>query len=268
MFHINFDASELKSLMNIEEAFNDAVKDAEKQLAAMTYTKAVDLATSKLHSRRQMFVDALSIKEEDGVTIVNLNGSARWIDDGQEPHSMLEALLKSPKAKRAADGSMYVVVPFDHGPGKGPANSPESQQPMINALKKEFKQRKIPWGKIERDDQGRPKMGKIHSFDMSNTPIKTGEGAGQGHGKTGAVRQGSTGIPFLQGVAVYQHGQAGGGAKKSVMTFRTASSNQQGAWQHPGVEAANIMEETWKWAQETMEREIIPLVIESLSKSL
>jgi len=279
MFHVNIDLSALEGLKDFSTALKAAVDEAQRDMGAMAHAKALELANERLHSRRQLFVDALTVKEEDGATLLVLDGSARWIDDGMPEHSMLDALLASPKAKRAADGSSYVVVPFHHGPGKGPTNTPASTQDLVGAVKNEMKRRKIPWGKVERDDQGRPKLGKLHGFNVSHAPLKTHPGPGQGWGPVGDVKQGPNqrqrvgggpgggGTPFLHGVAVYQHATSGGGVKRSVMTFRIASSKHEaeGRWKHPGLDPVHIFEDVAKWAAEELDKTVVPKILEHLN---
>lgn len=193
--------------------------------------------------------------------------------------SMLDALLASPKAQRAADGSAYLVVPFEHS-GKGPASSTPAQTDLVNKLKSEFKKRKIPWAKVERDDQGRPKVGRLHKFSVTDGPLKTHHGPGQGWGPVGDVRQGPNerqkagggpgggGTPFLAGVAVYQHADAAGNVKRSVMTFRIASSKHrdQNRWVYPGIEGASILADVERWAEEQVERMTPDLIEKVLAK--
>ncbi len=265
----------------MREELEAAAKEAQASLAAQVHAKAVELASERLHSRRQMYVDALTLDESDGVAVLSLDATAGWIDDGMEPHSMLDALLSSPKAKLAADGSRYLVVPFEHGPGKGATNTPASQLDIVSAVKSEMKARQIPWSKIEKDDQGRPKLGRLHKFDIDHKPVKTGVGAGQGWGPVGDVKQGPNerqavgggpgggGIPFLKGVAVYQHAVEGNKTQRSVMTFRIASSKHDDVrWKHPGLEPTNIFEDTYKWALETVENDIVPALIKRLQERL
>jgi hypothetical protein len=103
-------------------------------------------------------------------------------------------------------------------------------------------------------------MGKLHSFDIKNAPVKTGNGPGQGHGPVGDVKQGSTGEPWLSRVNVYQGKDANGKAKRGIFTFRTASSKQVGQqkWDHPGNAGVNILDDAAKWAQDTFEKDIAP----------
>lgn len=277
MFSINIDLSGIEGLTNFEGELQKAAKEAERDLSAMAYSKAVELSSERLHTRRQMFLDSLYLKEDQGVWVVGLGGAARWIDDGMEPHSMLDALLASPKAKRAKDGSTYIVVPFEHGPGSGPTNTTPPQMDLVNEVKSEMKKRKIPWAKIERDDQGHPKLGALHKFTIADRPLKASQGAGQGWGPVGDVRQGPNerqkagggpgggGIPFLQGVSVIQSMGEGGKVQRSVMTFRVASSKhaEQGRWKHPGLEKVGIIDSVYEWAQAEAEK-MLPSILEKM----
>lgn len=277
MFHINIDITGLAALgKELEGAMKSAVTEAGRELSAMAHAKAVELANERLNSRRQMFVDALHMKEEAGVFILSLDARAGWIDDGMPRHNMIEDLLKSPKAKRAEDGSKYMVIPFNHGPGKGPTNTPASTQDLVSTVKSQMKSRKIPFAKIERDDQGRPKTGLLHRFNIDNSPTKSAGGPGQGWGPVGDVKQGPNmrqkvgggpgggGLPFLHGVAVYQHAMKGGGVKRSVMTFRIVSSKMESPrWDHPGIEPSNIFADTAKWCDEQVDK-MMPQIIDSV----
>jgi len=281
MFYVNIDMTGLAALgQELEGAMKSAMLDAGRELSAQAHARAVELANAKLNSRRQMFIDGLHMKEEDGVFILSLDAKVSWIDDGMPRHNMIEDLLKSPHAKRAKDGSKYMVIPFNHGPGKGPTNTPASTLDLVGTVKAEMKSRKIPFAKIERDDQGRPKTGMLHRFNIDNSPTKTGGGPGQGWGPVGAVKQGPNmrqkvgggpgggGIPFLRGVAVYQHAMDGGGVKRSIMTFRIVSSKMESPrWDYPGVEPTNIFAETAKWCDEQVDK-MIPQIIDSVTSKV
>jgi hypothetical protein len=293
MLGVNIDISEFKDLAaGMEEGLKKACADAARDLAAATHAKTVEIANEKLHARRRKYIEALRLSQEGDVWVLTLDASARWIEDGLPPHNMLDNLLTSPKARRGKDGSTYVIVPFEHGPGKGPAEDTKEHQDLVNVLKQQMKKGvldldakdkskrvKIPWGDIEKDSAGNAKLGRLHRFNISDRPLKTQEGPGQGRGPIGDVRQGPNmrqragggpgggGNPFLQGVAVYQNLDKDTGAvKRSVMTFRIASSNQQGEsiWDHPGLEATGIMDEAWDWAMGQVETEILPKLIETL----
>lgn len=280
MWNINIDITDIQQMnSDLTQVLKRVTEQAAKDLSTMTHTKAVELAQERLHSRRKMFIDALSMREEDGVLILSLDAKAAWIDDGLPKHNMLDALLASPKAKRAKDGSRYLVVPFQHS-GKGPASATPQQVELTQSIKDGMKARKIPWSKIERDDQGRPKVGRLHSFNLGG-PLKTHNGPGQGWGPVGDHKQGPNerqkvgggpgggGTPFLHGVSVYQHVDSSGKATRSVMTFRIASSKHQAPhWDHPGLEATNIFADVAQWCQEQVDLMVVPRVLAALQDAL
>ncbi len=286
MMSVNIDLGDLQDLLDLKDVTNKAVQDAARELTVLTHGRIVELAQSHLHSRREMFVDALTYHPlSSDVWVVNLDAKARWIDDGMPQHNMLDDLLKSPKAKFAKDGSKYLVVPFNHGPGKGKTNSTPAQQDLVSTLKKEMKARGIPFGKIERGADGAPKVGKLHGFDVMKDPVKAQEGPGMGHGPIGAVRQGPNerqavgggpgggGTPFLQGVRVYQtkDASAKSGVKRSIMTFRIASSKHKSGgkrWEHPGNPPMNLMEDGLKWALEQWEQKIAPDILARITAKI
>jgi hypothetical protein len=267
---INIDLSDFSDLLNLTDNMKSATAGVSRNMAAMIRGKAIELANQKLHSRRKLYVDALSIKEgEDDVWIVNLAKEAAWIDDGLPARSLLDGLLKSPKAKTSKSGDKYIIVPFDHSPGQGPASTTPQQQDLITEIKAEMKRRNIPFGKKEMDANGNAKMGRLHSFDITKAPLKTVDGPGMGHGPIGDVRQGNTGIPFLQGVSVYQGMDQKGKVKRSILTFRVASSKhkEQGKWEAPAIVGIPILSQATEWAMNEFDKEIVPLIMEKIINS-
>jgi hypothetical protein len=81
-----------------------------------TRARSLELANEKLHSRRGMFIDALShFQVDENTWVVNLDKSARWIDDGMPEHNMLENRCSRARRRRSRQGRHhYVVVPFQH----------------------------------------------------------------------------------------------------------------------------------------------------------
>lgn len=284
MLRLHLDLAGLESLLTLPQRTDAALKEAVRDLTSMAHAKATEIAQQKLKTRRKLFVESLSVSQINEFTwVLVLDAKAVWVDEGMDPHDMLQALLRSPKAKTAKDGSKYMVVPFQHGSSSD--NGPV-QQESVDAIKSAMKQRGIPFGKVERDSSGRPKYGLLHRFDAT-APLKGGMGPGQGHGQVGSPRQGMTarnaavlqgaggfesskrsggGTGHLQGVAVYQHPGAGKGTQRSIMTFRVASSKQQGGgrWQHPGLEKAAIFDEVFAWISTTWEKDVGPAVMEKI----
>jgi len=262
MVRLDVDLSEFKDLgKKFEDAVKKSLAKAGDDLTAMVRGHIVEEANAKLKTRKEMYVQGLShSKVGDNTWVVSLDGSVRWIEDGREAGSMLPALLASPKAKTARDGSRYVVVPFQHN--KGPSKTTTAQADLLSTIKSELKKRDIPYAKIETDQDGKAKLGKLHSFSIMDKPIKTSQGAGQGHGAVGDVKQGPTGIPFLQGINIYQR-NVGGKTRRDIVTFRVASSRHadQGRWEHPGLEGVRFFDEAERWAAETWDKVIVPALL-------
>lgn len=274
MIFVNLDLGPIVDLQKeFRTSVDKAMKNAARDLAAMTHAHILEEAQAKLHSTREKFVKALSIQQVDEDTwVIELAKDAMFIEEGIKPNTdMLDGLLKSPKAKTAKDGSRYLVVPFDHK--KGQASQTPAAKSLTDTIKNEMKSRGISYGGIEKDANGKAKTGLLHSFDIMKNPVKTAQGPGQGHGPIGAVKQGATGIPHLQGVRVYQTPVKGKDGKesikKSIMTFRIASSKMkgQGRWIHPGLEAKRFLDEAATWALAEFEKHIKDQILVSVTKS-
>jgi len=268
MFVINVDLSDILPLKNLPQVLQEATKRISREYAEEVWAKGVEFAHERLHSRLEPFMKAYHKPEEqeNNTWVINLEDKWRWIDEGLPAGDMLEAILKSDKA----DEHGNVIVPFKHGPGKGPAQTTPAQLDLINTIKSEMRKRNIPFGKIEMDMNGKAKMGKLHSFNIMDQPKKTRQGPWQGWGPIGRVRQGPTGIPFLRGVNVYQKEdkESKFGAKKEIFTFRTASPKQRGKgmWQHPGLPGTKIFDDIEKWGQDHAEEMIVPKIMAEIDK--
>jgi hypothetical protein len=202
-------------------------------------------------------------KVTNGIWVVEIDPSVRWIEEGRPATSMATEswLLKPGKVKRAKDGSVYRSIPMPQlqGAGKTPGFHPMS--PAIEAIAKAaLKENKINLTKIERNPDGSPRFGILHTIkDMDkydpgrqlegfhSKPITPEESA-----KTGLhVREG---IFFLQGLAVVQrpNAKAKHGVTKEAITFRTVSSKHNGTshWMQPPVPALASLQAAYEHAQQ------------------
>lgn len=267
MITLNLDLRAMTDLNNtLRPKIEQALKTAAQSLAMQAHAHLLEQVQSKLNSTREKYVDALGFTQvNDSTWVINLDRSAMWIEEGLPEHEMIDNLLKSPKAKIAKDGSKYLVVPFKHN--KGPTQQTQAARDLTATVKQELKRREIPYGSIERDSKGKAKEGLLHSFDIMKDPVKTHQGPGQGHGPIGAVRQGNTGIPFLQSVRVYQKNMKGGGVQRGIMTFRVASSKHRGSgkWVHPGLEPRKFMDETAEWSLKIWEQ-MVPEILKAFGE--
>lgn len=293
MIKTTIDLSALENFKNIDSVAQDAIQTAIRELAALTRMHIVEQAHSKLHTRMKMFVDALSHYQEDDATwVVNLEASARWIDEGMAAHNMVQQLLNSKSTKTSKDGSKYLSVPFKHN--KGPTQQTPQQQLLLSTIKQVLKQNKIPFSKAEVDVEGKVKTGLIRSLNINTAPIKTSHMPGQGKGQLGLVQQGwskdgKSGTPFLHGLQIYQrqHQTQSGLTRttKDFMTFRTVSSKHmapeagkgqqlklmatgEARWDHPGLEPTNLMQEGMDWAINQLVNQIGPQILEKIKISI
>lgn len=246
------------------------LRQAASSLATQTYGHIVEEVQDKLHSTRQKYLEALTLDQiDDNTWVVRLDSSANWIEDGMDRHEMVDQLLNGgSQAYIAKDGSKYKIIPFSLN--KPPSQVTSAMRQMQAAIKAEFKKQNIPYGKVERGEDGQPLVGNLHKLDILDKPVKTQQGPGQGHGPIGQVRQGLTGTPFLKAVNVFQRqlrGPAGQlQVKRDVMTFRVVSSKHKGSgrWIHPGIDGKKFFEEAYRWASGQWEKEIKPQVLAQL----
>ena len=285
MFHVTLDASGLVELLGTADAAKRALRKAAQELVGNTREHIVEQANKRLKTRRQMYVDGLSAYQENEHTwVISLDAKVRWIDDGMPAHNMLDDLLKSPKAKTTKDGTgKYIVIPFQHK--KGPTQMTPAQSALNSTIKSELKRINverqkmgadpISYGSIETNQDGSPKLGVLHKFDIMDRPLKSYHGPGQGWGPIGDVKQGPTGIPFLQGVQIRQRMALDKQVKehvlREILTFRIASSkhrSQGGRWDNPGTAPVPLIEEGAKWAKEHWETKVAPKIFDMIKSEL
>lgn len=273
MISLSVDLSNvLKMRTDLGPTLTKALDDAVGTLAIQSHSHLLENAQSKLKSTREKYVSALNFKKDAGEWTIQLDKSAMWIEEGMAEHEMIDDLLSSPKAKMSKDGSRFIIIPFQHN--IGPSKQTQAQNDLTSTIKSELRRRNLPYGKLELGPDGTPKTGLVRRFDI-NAPMKTHEGPGQGWGAIGAPRQGPTGIPFLKNIAIYQkeiQNQVTGksGIKKSIMTFRIASSKHKGTgrWVHPGLDARHFFEETQAWALQQWEQKIVPDILKRVDSAL
>jgi len=283
MFKIDLDISRFTDL---EEKFKEkaeaSLRNAAAGLSAMTRAHIAEEVNKKLRSTKDAYIKNLRHRQLNADTwVVELTYDpksqdsklARAVENGMTQHEMIDDLLKSPKAKTAKDGSKYLIVPFKQN--KPPTTVPQAGLSLQDTVKAFFKQKGVAWGKIERHGDGSPKTGLLHSLDQKASPLKTHNGPYQGHGKIGDVRQGPTGIPFLQGIRVYQSAVTGANGKpvmgndghpkvqRGIFTFRIVSSKMkgQGRWIHPGIKPHKFFDEAYNWALNEWENKISKQVV-------
>lgn len=217
------------------------LKKGVANLAAVTHAKVAEMASTELKSSREEYLNALGFEEiSEGVWVVSLEKDAFFIEEGLPANfDMKPGLLKD--AKTGAAGK-YKVVPFDHT--KAPSQLTKSAQSIVTELRSNLKKENIPFKKIERNADGSPRLGKLHS---KNFPSQI-----PGKGNT----------PSLKGVSIYQS-MKGGNVRRDILTFRTVSSGpaSEGKWLHPGIEPKQYLDKAAEWALREWEDKILPEIL-------
>lgn len=220
------------------------IKKAIGNLAAITHAKVVQEANAELHSSRQDYMEALGFEEiVDGVWVISLDEKAMWIEEGIEANKDMKPDLLANNAKTSKDGHKYKVIPFDYG--KAPSQNSTSTQTIVNEIKQGLKKENIPFKKIERNADGSPKIGKLHSLDLG--------GKIPGKGNT----------PAGKGVSIYQTLTKTGNVRRDILTYRTVSSGpgSAGKWHHPGLEPKLFLDKAVEWAMKEWEEKVLPEVL-------
>jgi hypothetical protein len=249
-FKITVNVDEIAQQLNKKkEEILSQTKKAVKGLAIASHAHVLELAGDKLKSLQSKYKDAVDFEQvDDNLFVVSLSKEAMWIEKGHGAWSMYDKLSSSPKAKTSKEGHKYLTIPFEHS--KKPSEQSAKAREITDQVKSFLKKEKIPYKKIEYNPDGSPKMGLIHKFDIKSA--KPSEKAK---------------FPTLQGVAIYQRkDKETGKIKKDIMTFRVVSEKNKGdgRWEYQPREGVNIFEETYKWAINTWNQQILPALIDSL----
>jgi len=218
------------------------VKKSVANLAAITHAKVVELASTELKSSREDYLSNLGFEEVvEGVWVVGLNEDALWIEEGLEPNfDMKPGLLKNGKTGK---NGKYQIIPFEHS--KAPSQMTPRAQSIVSELRSNLKKQGIAFKKIEKNADGSPRIGKLHSVNFDS--------AKPGKGNT----------PSLKGVSIYQSMSKNGNIRRDIMTFRTVTSGpgSEGKWLHPGKEGEQFLDKAFTWAEKIWTDTILPEIM-------
>lgn len=255
----NFNMSDLNFEINVEEiaeSFGELKEKVKKDLiagvqslATMTHAKTLEIAGTKLKSLKEKYMENVEFDSpEEGLWVVTLKKPAMFIEEGRKSGFMSE-LLTGKSSKISKEGKRYAVIPFEHS--KKPSQQSAKANELANQIKTAMKEKGIPWKKLEVDESGSPRIGRLHSFSIDNPRMRP-------------EHKGS----LTKGISVYQtKDPSTGKVRRDVMTFRviTDDHKQEGLWNHPGMKAAKIMDEAFEWAMDTFSREILPEIFKEYS---
>lgn len=230
-----------KEFKEFAKELESDINQAMGELAAITNAKVLEMAQKELKTSRKKYTDALGFEEvAPGIWVVSLDEKAFFIEEGlPDNFDMKPGLLK--KGETSKDGTRYRVVPFDHT--APPSTMSITAQQIVQGIKTNLKKANIPFKKIEYNENGSPKTGKLHTLNFG--------GAIPGRGNT----------PALQGINIYQQVTKTGQVKRSITTFRTVTDKQTDKWINPGIQAKQFLDKAFDFALKSWEEQILPEIL-------
>jgi len=246
----------------VSKQFNDLAKQVEQDikkgvagLAEATHTKTMELAKETFGggSLEDIYVKNLDWQQiDENMSVVTLYEPAMWIEEGRKS-GFMDELLNGKSGKISKDGKRYAVIPFKHAESTGGVDT--TQQPyrqskkareLAGQIKDALKKEGVDPKKIEYNQDGSPRVGRLHSFNFKSARLK------ESHKNSP-----------MEGVSVYQTKQKDGSIRRDVMTFRIIHEDhkEEGKWSHPGRQPEKLMDKAFEWAMEYWEREMLPAIL-------
>lgn len=240
----NVDVDRLSQQMEgLKEDIKKDLTSAVQNLASVTHAKVLELADEHLTSLRKKYKDNVEFSNPaPNFWIVTLKEPAMWIEEGRKP-GFMEELLNGKSAKTGKNGK-YAVIPFEHS--KNPTDQSPKAHDLAKEIQYELKKKGVNWKKIEVNENGSPRLGKLHTFQFENARALAQKDIHKN--------------PLTKGVSVYQTKQKDGTVRRDIMTFRIISEKHknEGLWVHPGRQGDKLLDKAFDWAMSTWEREILP----------
>ncbi len=242
-------------LSELDESASTALMIAIEGVARGAREEWVRLAQNRLKSGRETYINGLrqagSFLEKDqagGIKTFEISLVGKMPNNfefGMPSFDMKEVRpgwLFSPKAKMTKDGRRYRVIPFRHSSTSGArlAYSGKAKEANLqNELRRVIK--KYAMDQMVKGPTGRPMEGAVRRVP---TLAK--------RGKIASIFASASTHP-LSGLTRIQKNYPGG-SQGMLMTFRTMVEGAEGKWIHPGIKAANLMNEVEAWANSELDR--------------
>ena len=115
---------------DIVQSTNSALNKSLRSLAEATMAKANEMASHKLNTTRQQYIDSLKIeKMGPNIYCVYLEDEAAHLEKGYDAFNMIKAgLARGPKSKMSSRGFRYVVIPFENKKNAAPGTPAGDRQ--------------------------------------------------------------------------------------------------------------------------------------------
>jgi hypothetical protein len=233
-------------------ALNKALDNTARMLPGLARQHIETQAKEKLSTSMDNYVEALSVKMEDYVLIMEIdkdNWLACAVEEGAKAWDMTESHLKnSKKTKTSKEGYKYMSIPIgkEAGGKAGPSKKSEEIQKKINEVMKR--------PRIQVNKMGMPSNKLFTSMGGKLVP-----GVFQGGSITQTQQIDTGGDPDISGLyrsRVFSNADEyhqkmenkKGMPKWQLVMFRTISNNPNSKhWFHPGINGVNILKETDQW---------------------
>lgn len=227
-----------KDIKELTTALEKEAKALVPVIAAQAHGMIVEKAQERLKARRQMYLDALDIKqisasEDNEVWAVTLNKSAGWIEEGMPAGERIEMIINGGKpAKTSKSGAKYKIIPFQYN--KKPSMQSSADAKLARYVDRQLKAQGLDKTIMGKD--GKPILGKAASVKITDPNQPVGKGN----------------KPLLQGLTIYQSEKKNkkGESKihRQVMTFRVISTAQKGSgmWEWKEQKGVHIFDEVAK----------------------
>lgn len=234
-------------LDSLEYGMVQSIGVAVAGLARAAQDHWISLAQAKLKSSRADYINGLRQAESFRVKSGASTQSFEITLVGRMPNnyefgmpsfdmkSVRPGWLGGAKARRAKDGSSYVIIPFRHSTSSdtnmaytGKAAAVSSPTDLKSQLRKAVK------------DYGLDRMLKTATGSVATGPVARIPKRAPVH-------------PYLQGLTRIQTTRKGGGSSQ-LKTFRVMSEHSDpSSWIHPGIKAANLLPEVETWVDNKLD---------------
>jgi hypothetical protein len=247
-FKFNIKSSDFltNALEKVKKELQEDLQQSIRTLGKGALEEAQRVANDRLpDSLKTIYQDNLYFEEiSDNMVVVGLREEASWIENGRKSGFMEELLTakSGSPVKVSKDGDRYRVIPFEHST-KTNENASSSKQQMVSELKSFLRSKGIGYSKtrgLALDSNGSPRVGKIASFSLKDNRKLSAN---------------------LKGLSIHQNfNPRTNRVERNIMTFRVISDKHKdsGKWNHPGRNAENILEDAYKWVENTWQNDIFP----------
>lgn len=257
------------------------LKQGMRQLAQATMSKADEMASQRLNTTRQQYVDSLKMeKMGPNIYSISLDSDAHHLEIGYESFNMLaHGLAKGPKSKISKKGYRYVHIPFQ-GKKNAAAGTPSGDRQIqhtqtvtergwsagapnnagVAAPQGLHTGASLAAGIAELEKKaGLSKLipgitGKVGTWNSHPANSKQAIFTSMG-GNQSVIDLDGNFNPLLEGMMKFQN-KVGKKTQSSYLTFRTASEDPsaKGKWIHPGFQGAKIFPELESWAMQQLQK--------------